>query len=540
MVTKEEEKEEDIDTNSLRMYTLNTGLMPRLPFMESSVVNGGFLGPNAERAARIADHIINMHEKVPLDAIHLQEVFDPAAERILIDKLKGIFPHIVSRIGASSALKPSVSSGLVSLYRHEVTFTRFVRYENEMVGHETLANKGAMVVKIKKGDNVYLCYNTHLHGGPGIFKKIAEWWAGNTRVRRSKQLGKLHAVLKEAAKDSAGGQVNYVIGSGDFNLHAENQRKKESKSSGQSDLVAKGEMMEVEYEAKLPRWKQEHPRQDAVKFEEYKKFTDSQNIGYLDEEKSYRREPINFYYQEYKEYKKSISCTFARIPSFNENGFNYSSIKSDVEYVFCDKGLFYLNKNKKTCIKIERDLKGLETLDFLREEKKSEGERINLTEDNLKQFTLITRHTPYNKKDFVEYRNQQAAELKKISGTTLSETECKRIKNQAAAKKDKAEVERTGVINEGQLFDHIYAGEVCQLSATEYKPGDGELELRQVIVQPEDGSLSDHLGVVGFFAIGKKSKEKAAELSLVLSREEPASASAASIHASTYTSFSTM
>lgn len=186
------------DVFTLASY--NVGFLPR-PFACS--LNDDLLAPNSERATEIASYFNTWHQnqrppettinglsisKTAPDILCLQEAFDPDAVGILSQHLKAVYPY---QMGVNTPLPFGLhNSGLVILSKYPILEGEFIRFDNMMLGEETLGGKGFMALKVAVGGDRFMSlYNTHLHAGGAIFREISVAHAGSTSARRGEEMG---------------------------------------------------------------------------------------------------------------------------------------------------------------------------------------------------------------------------------------------------------------------------------------------------------------------------------------------------------------
>ena len=179
------------DKISVKMLTLNVGML-RSWFWDlmkdtdgqGKPIQFNKLKPPKDRIQDLINDLVARAKD--RDVICLQEMFDNLAylgfgkdtQQMLIDALKPHFPHAVYDIGHRSW--PFVDSGLIVFSKHPIVDVDYFRYPN-LMGVDSLSNKGCVGVKIQMGDRFITVYNTHTQAGIG---GLTQWMEYLGRKRR--------------------------------------------------------------------------------------------------------------------------------------------------------------------------------------------------------------------------------------------------------------------------------------------------------------------------------------------------------------------
>lgn len=159
-----------------------------------------FLRPRAilwgdHQSAR-AREMVQLLREEDYDVVVLQEAFDRVSLRILTEGLKDIYPHFIlpKRKGLLHT-----NSGLLVLSRLPIEKVDHVFFDR-CAGADCMADKGAVLVQVTKGDRTYQVIGTHAQAEEG--RKYAEI--------RAHQYGQIRESLLEAHAQE--GVTQLVVG----------------------------------------------------------------------------------------------------------------------------------------------------------------------------------------------------------------------------------------------------------------------------------------------------------------------------------------
>ncbi len=183
----------------MKILSLNVGAFPKLFECCFDVVK------NAEdRCKKLADILINI--KLQYDIICFQEIWSKTCYKILVDKLKNIYPHYTNFYNTCIKL----GSGLVIFSKYEIV-NEYKEDFNDYRGHGSLAHKGFLMAEIKYVGHII---NTHMQAGK------VEWLDKlccknnlNTRIISERQYTQ---ILNYIGKNIPANKVVYIIG--DINI----------------------------------------------------------------------------------------------------------------------------------------------------------------------------------------------------------------------------------------------------------------------------------------------------------------------------------
>ena len=241
----------------IRVLSLNIACLPT-PLGQ---INKHTLRPNRTRAHEIADDIVQWNksylageskdDEIPPLVICFQESFDQKAIAILRAHLTLYYPHQLINPGAGNI---NVGSGLAIFSTFPIIDSGFVPFKNNMIGEETLANKGVLWAELNINDKQFVTvYNTHLHAGGAIFPKWSKFYGGSTSERSGEQMQVICDLNKEHEKISTK-KINGLtlqrakfIVAGDFNTGIQDKRRQLSISTGLSKLKNGFDIGDIKY-----------------------------------------------------------------------------------------------------------------------------------------------------------------------------------------------------------------------------------------------------------------------------------------------------
>jgi exonuclease III len=114
--------------------------------------------PVENRVQEAADYLLTQDD----DIICLQEVFTEEATEILVNKLKGKYPHIVHNVGKNVV---GMNSGLMLLSKYPLEKVEFETFESR-VGLNKLSQKGVLgAIVMLPGNKKMVVTNAHLDAG---------------------------------------------------------------------------------------------------------------------------------------------------------------------------------------------------------------------------------------------------------------------------------------------------------------------------------------------------------------------------------------
>lgn len=142
--------------------------------------------------------ILSMTKNNQPDVLCLQEMFDTGAQKVMIDALKPIYPYMVYQMAPKHW--PFMGSGLMFLSKHPIVDVDFRRFPN-VLGDESLANKGVGLIRVRKNGFYFDIVNTHTQaeGSLGFLRTFLTQRRrgdGDLTKRRSVQLGIVAELLK--------------------------------------------------------------------------------------------------------------------------------------------------------------------------------------------------------------------------------------------------------------------------------------------------------------------------------------------------------
>ncbi|EKD54750.1 MAG: hypothetical protein ACD_60C00047G0001 [uncultured bacterium] len=230
----------------LRILSLNIACLPTIFGRQ---INKHTLRPNHRRAQEIADEIVQWNkkylaseskeDKIPPLIICLQESFDQKAIDILRTHLTLYYPHQMINPGTG---RINVGSGLSIFSTFPIIDSGFVPFKNNMLGEESLANKGVQWVDLNINDKQFVTvYNTHLHAGGALFPKWSKSYGGTTSKRRGEQMQMICDLSEEHKKISTkkiqGLTLQRIVEfvTGDVNVGIQDPRRQSSTSTGMSN-----------------------------------------------------------------------------------------------------------------------------------------------------------------------------------------------------------------------------------------------------------------------------------------------------------------
>jgi endonuclease/exonuclease/phosphatase family metal-dependent hydrolase len=236
---------------TINLMTYNIGCLPTLGGMQ---VNGDFLRPNLERATEISQVVNAWNQggtvfssqglQAP-NVVGFQEAFDKKVRALLVQKLSAYYPYNTGNAGEKIL---NAGSGLLLFSQYPILEVEFHPYANEMVGDETLANKGFITAKMKYNNEYFFTVIvTHLEAGGGI-DKDKQSLEGTTSIRRGEQMGRIYAQIQTKASVAPKGSESlkylktFVIGDLNTTLDTESEQKSISSGSSRTNGYKKGQI----------------------------------------------------------------------------------------------------------------------------------------------------------------------------------------------------------------------------------------------------------------------------------------------------------
>jgi endonuclease/exonuclease/phosphatase family metal-dependent hydrolase len=194
----------DDSPRELKICTFNTALLPDIinalkPNAPESHIRP-MEGTTEERVEKIACELLRRKD----DIVCLQEVLEPKAARLLVQKLSQVYPHSAYNVGAKGWF---LNSGLMVVSKYPLKEPQFIPF-TESRGADSWAEKGVLGLTVCVGGWEVNVLNTHMNSDSGLFG-----WKEGVQATRLKQLTQVRDL-----SDTYGEELEAKVVCGDFNM----------------------------------------------------------------------------------------------------------------------------------------------------------------------------------------------------------------------------------------------------------------------------------------------------------------------------------
>ncbi len=225
----------------ISIMTFNIACLPLL-----GAINAKFLRLNRTRTNLIIERLIKWNQtgSAP-DILCFQEAMALETRQLLKQKLTAHYPYHTDNLGVGTLR----GSGLYIFTKYPILESKFIQYNNNKTGEESLAIKGIIGVKLKISDTQFITvFTTHLEADGAILGDKQTHKTGKTNsFERGEQMGVMADAFKTwgiyPPKNYPAMQYCKTFVCGDFNTPLNDERRMLSKSTGKANNHFKKDMI---------------------------------------------------------------------------------------------------------------------------------------------------------------------------------------------------------------------------------------------------------------------------------------------------------